>query len=75
VLSRRLTYDCLRASGAPTLGTIEFAAIRAQALEGRVTGTSQMVAPAAEKSSVVAAGQSDHGAEVLAFRTVGATHR
>jgi hypothetical protein len=65
----------IRLSGAPTGGAIQIPAIAAQALKRRVSGTSQMAALTAEKGPVLAAVQSDHGAEVVALDTVGATQR
>jgi hypothetical protein len=60
-------------SGAPTGGAIQIPAIATQALKGRISGTSQMAALTAEKRPVLAAVQSNHGAEVVALDTVGAT--
>lgn len=60
-------------SGAPAFSATQIPAIRAQALERRVSGASQMMALTAEKHPVPP-GQSDHGTEVIALGTVGTAH-
>lgn len=60
--------------GAPTVGVIQMPAIGAQAGVGWVSGTSHVMTPAAEKHPILAAVQTDHGAEIVALGAVGAAH-